>query len=261
MPHVTMVMTRQPLAEFLWMRGRDAHYEDIDDEEERIELLGAKSADGKRIDPTGRSKGLLSGQWGTMAVVEGPIVLSGARSHTLGNTIDAIGTIAETPGLQAGRLMRETITLAGQPITLYGIGSITRVTEFDTMERYRTDSNKNSWYVRLPAQPHKPYPVVGYNAPLVAKFHRKLGIRRNNPGMCLRVLDHPVKQPGTNSMAGILLHEATNISWLTGCIAPRTKNHRQLSGDISPCVEALDAVYAGMGGFGINKRASLLIID
>jgi hypothetical protein len=160
-----------------------------------------------------------------------------------------------------GKLTRETITLAGLPITLYCVGRITRVTEFDTMERYRGDTNKNTWFVRLPARPHTPYPVVGYNAPTVEKFHRKLGIRRQHSGMCLRVLDHSVKQPGTKHMAGILLHEATNIGWLTGCIAPRTKDHRVLSNDIGPCVEALDTIYAGMGGFGINKRASLLIID
>jgi hypothetical protein len=262
MPNVTLVMTRQPLAEFLWMRGRDAHYEEIEDEAERTTLLGAKNDKGHRTDRTGRSRGLLSGQWGTMAVVEGPLVLSASRAPTVRDTIDALGTMAETPGTQGGKLTQETVTLAGQQITVYATGGkITRVTEFDTMERYRTDSDKNKWYVRLPAQPLKAYPVVMFHSSTVEAFHRKLGIRRRHPGMCLRVLDHPVKQPGTNNMAGILLHEATNLGWLTGCIAPRTKGHRALSADVAPCIEALDTIYGAMGGFSTGRRAGLIIID
>lgn len=263
MPHVTLVMTRQPLAEFLWMRGRHAHYEDIDDEAERTAVLGAKDArSGRRTDRTGKTRGLLSGQWSTMAVVEGPIVLTASRVPTLGDTIDALGNLADVPGMQSATLKRQAITLAGQQITLNTVGgTITRVTEFDAMERYRTDTDKNKWYVRLPAQSVQPYPIVMFKSSTVEAFHRKLGVRTQLPGMCLRVLDHPVKEPGTNHMAGILLHEATNLGWLTGCISPRAKGNRALSGEIRPCIEALDAIYAGMGGFNQGKRGSLLIID
>jgi len=263
MPNVTLVMTRQPLAEFLWMRGRDEHYEEIEDEEERTTLFGVKDArTGNRIGAARQVRGVLSGQWGAMVVVEGPLVVSASRAPTLGDTIDAIGTLADTPGQQTASLRRETITLAGREVTLFATGGpITRTTAFDTMERYRTDSDKNKWHVRLPPRPDKVYPLVTYNAETVRKFHIKLGIRARNPGMCLRVLDHTVKEPGTNNMAGILLHEATNIGWLTGCIAPRTEGHRLLSSEIRHCVDALDTIYAAMGGFGANKRAALLIID
>jgi hypothetical protein len=254
--NVTLVMTRQPLTEFLWLGD---HYEEIDDEAERTHYFGVKDpSTGKRVGVDKKARGAKSGQWGVMAVVEGPLVTAASRV-TLTGVLDLMKSLVQHPMSPNAKPQVETITLAGRNVSLVTDGSapLKKLAEFDTMERYRTDSNKNAWYVRLPPQPFKPYPLELFQADLVAKFHERMKVRRGQGGKCLRVREHGVKQQN-GAMAGILLHEATNPSWLTGCISPRTKNHRQLSSDIKPCVDALDVVYKAMG---TARRAHLFIVD
>ncbi len=256
MGNVTLVMTRQPLTEFLWLGD---HYEVIDDEAERTQYFGVKDAtSGKRVGGDKKARGAKSGQWGLMAVVEGPVV-TGASRMTLTGVLDLLKSFSQRPAAANTRTQVEMIALAGRNVSLVTDGSapLKKLAEFDTMERYRTDSSKNSWYVRLPPRPFKPYPLDVSQVDLVAGFHQKMKVRKGQAGKCLRVRDHDVKQ-SNGAMAGILLHEATNPSWLTGCISPRTKNNRQLSSDVKPCVEALDVVYRAMG---TARRAHLIIVD
>jgi hypothetical protein len=263
MPNVTLVMTRKPLHEFLWIRGKHEHYEDIDDTDEaRTERFGALDH-GRRLHAPAKSRGLISGQWSTMAVVEGPVVhgasriagMTGAIAGAVGSAMSGLEDRFAEPTLGSA-----TITLGGQTVYLTTDGTpIAKTTEFDALERFRTN-DKTGFYVRLPARPFRPYRVKMFNSSTVADFHRKLGIRGNNPGMCLHVLDHDVKQQN-GALAGILLHEAPNPGWLIGCISPRTLGNRGSSENVRVCIDALDVIYRAMGGFGYGKTARLIIFD
>jgi hypothetical protein len=263
MPNVTLVMTRKPLHEFLWIRGRDDHYEDIDDTDDARTARFGPLDHGIRSHAPAAARGLISGQWSTMAVVEGPRVYAVNRTP---EGADAIASaIAGSTWAFDGRLPAPTtataqITVNGQPVYLVTDGTaITGTTQLDALERFRTDS-KAGFYVRLPSRPVRPYGLRTYNADVVADFHRKLGIRTNDPGMCLLVEGHDVKQEN-GDLAGILLHEAPHPGWLTGCIGPRTPGNRGSADDVRVCIDALDIVYRAMGGFTYGKTARLFIFD
>jgi hypothetical protein len=263
MPNVTLVMTRKPLHEFLWIQGQNDHYEDIDDTDEARTARFGPLDHGIRSHAPAAVRGLISGQWSTMAVVEGPEVVGVSRTPAEADTL-ARTIVAMRLGID--RLIPfpapTTVQIAvnGQPVYLVTDGTaITRTTQLDALERYRTN-DKSGWYVRLPSRPVQPYRLRTYNADVVADFHRKMGIRTNDPGMCLLVEGHDVRQEN-GELAGILLHEAPHPGWLTGCIGPRTPSNRASADNISVCVDALDAIYRAMGGFGYGKTARLFIFD
>jgi len=267
--NVTLIMTRQPRVEFVWLRRQEMHgghrvnksyYEVIDDAAEEQALFGTIDADThKRVGGDKSAQKAISGQWGTVAVIAGPVVAAAHRgmSSIIGRTImKGLAQSRLPPGATA---QVEQITLAGQAVSLVTDGSRPTKTlaEFDTMERYRTNDDKDAWYVRLPSQPWGPYPLDITTNGIVAKFHEKMGIRAGHLGKCFVVRGHSVKQRNGNS-AGILVHEAPNPAWLTGCIAPRLKNHRDFAEETKSCVQALDVIYKAMG---TSRRCHLIIID
>jgi len=249
--NVTLIMTRQPTTEFVWLQQKGkSYYEVIDDQEEEQKLFGTfDPATKKRVGGDKSARKAISGRWGTMAVVTGPVV-TGALRH-MSATQGSSGSSATSKV--------EQITLAGQTVSLVTDGSspVTTLAEFDTMERYRGNDNKDIGFVKLPEQPFKPYPLDIIINKKVAEFHEKMGIRAGHTGKCFLVRGHTVLRQN-KLPAGILVHEAPHPGWLTGCIAPRLKNHREFSNDSQPCIKALNVIYKAMG---TGRRCHLFIID
>jgi hypothetical protein len=263
MPNVTLVMTRRPLHEFLWIRGRHEHYEDIDDTDDARTARFGPLDHGIRSHAPAAARGLISGQWSTMAVVEGPMVYAVQRTAEAAvNVANALGTAGwnfPVP-VQLPSFTTAQTTVNGQPVYLVTDGTaIARTTQLDALERFRTNS-KAGFYVRIPPRPNRAYGLKCYNADVVADFHRRLGIRTSDPGMCLLVQDHDVKQEN-GELAGILLHEAPHPGWLTGCIGPRLPGNRGSADNVRVCIDALDIVYRAMGGFSYGKTARLFVFD
>lgn len=135
MSHITLILTRQPTIEFAW---------------------------GKK-----------SGRWGRMAVVKGPKIKSAkfltseagvVPDNVFGaSTINAGVKVAQAvvgqanmqvAALQANPQSKTTsIYFANKFLGLVtdGNGDIERVTEFDSMERFRADNNKTQFYMHIAA--------------------------------------------------------------------------------------------------------------
>lgn len=231
MSHVTLILTRTPLLEFRY---------------------------GKR-----------SGRWGVMAVVEGPKVLS-AKFVPGSMVLPALAAAAAVPSPltpllalgpaahAASALLEDppyapTLAFAGRKLRLTTDSTpIKRVTEFDTMERFRADSG-NGFYMQTKPRPDQPYKLTMFKSSTVAEL--------NKTGQCLRVHGHGYVQQGTNTSAGILVHEAPHVGWLIGCISPREKNHRTQGHDRGPSTRAMEFIFNTMGGFQQGKEASLIVLD
>jgi hypothetical protein len=208
-----------------------------------------------------------SGRWGRMLVVEGPKVLSArflpAAQAVAAGFASVVPGYVPVAGLAPAAASRacpasappngNTVPFADRALRLATDGgAIKRLTEFDTMERFRADDGKG-FYMQVKPRPHKPYPLTMMTAGLVAKL--------NKTGHCLRVDDHGYVQQGTNQTAGILVHEAPHVGWLIGCIAPREKNKRIPNNDRGPSQRAMDFIFRAMGGFREGKMASLIVLD
>ncbi len=178
--------------------------------------------------------GKRSGRWGAMAVLKGAKVLSAGFSgqDDLYSGIDL-----------NGRMLN---------IQTEGGGGLELVAEFDTMERFKSDSGKG-FYMQVRPRPNQPYMLTMYKAGLVTKL--------NKSGNCLLVHGHGYKQQGTGNTAGILVHEAPHVGWLIGCIAPREKNNRVQSSNAMPSRNAMETIFEAMGGFSVGKKADLLVLD
>jgi hypothetical protein len=233
MSHVTLILTRTPTQEFRY---------------------------GKR-----------SGRWGVMAVVEGPKVFAARFLPGSAALPAALAAAAAAPSpltpllafgataahaasaLLEGPALAPTLAFAGRKLRLTTDSSpIKRVTEFDTMERFRADSG-SGFYMQTKPRPDKPYKLTMFKSSTVAEL--------NKTGQCLRVHGHGYVQQGTNTPAGILVHEAPHVGWLIGCIAPRVKNHRTNGHDRGPSTRAMDFIFNAMGGFQQGREASLIVLD
>lgn len=223
MAHVTLVLCRTPLEEFRY--------------------------------------GHRSGRWGTLAMVEGPKVFGAimggvaqtaavagvAAVNALSTAMAPFGMVNAKPGLVPIGLGTKTVSLVTDGT------QVSKLTEFDSMERFRADSGRG-FYMQTRPRPEKPYRLTMFKSRTVAEL--------NGSGECLRVHDHGYVQQGTGNPAGILVHEAPHVGWLIGCISPRPKNHRIPNNhDKAPSRQAMTAIFDAMGGFGEGKEASLIVLD
>ena len=183
----------------------------------------------------------MSGRWGTMIVLNGTKI--SAVSFANSNNVSASG-----------------IRLAGKSLNLevQNGGTPELVAEFDTMERFRSNSSKKDeqskgFYMQVKPRLTLSYRLTMYSSTLVKKL--------NKTGNCLRVHGHGYKQQGSGNDAGILVHEAPHIGWLIGCISPREKNNRSQDDDKQPSRNAMNTIFEAMGGFSNGKEASLFVLD
>ena len=178
--------------------------------------------------------GGMSGRWGAMAVVKGGKISSVGISSNGGSG----------GGFEVGGKSLDIQVADG--------GALEIVAEFDTMERFRADSGKG-FYMQVRPRPALPYLLTMYRAPFVSKL--------NSSGHCLLVHGHGYKQQGSGDTAGILVHEAPNVSWLIGCISPREKNHREQGSNKQSSRSAMETIFEAMGGFSIGTKADLFVLD
>jgi hypothetical protein len=180
--------------------------------------------------------GKRSGRWGVMAIFKGARI-SAAKFLS----------VAPVGAYGAGT------TLGGRALEITADGEVECVAEFDTMERFRTDSNRKQFYMQVRPRPNQPYMLTMFRSSTVAQL--------NKSGECLRVHGHGYKQQGSSIDAGILVHEAPHVGWLIGCISPRFKNKREQSSNREPSRQAMEFIFEQMGGFAIGKKADLLVLD
>lgn len=206
--------------------------------------------------------GKKNGRWGRMLVLRGAKVMSG-RYTGAANLPDIFSTGIFGPfGTLTAYAAALAVDVFGKPMFRIGNKSVTLdtfggdleiVARFDTLERFRTDSNKSKYYVQLRPRPEKAYEIR-------MDVSKNVGNTVNDTGQCFRVIDHNTKTGG-GGKAGILLHEASHPGWLTGCIAPREINNRVASNDFSTSKSAMQTLFRLMGGFSEGKKADLLVMD
>jgi hypothetical protein len=196
-----------------------------------------------------------SGRWGNMAVVEGPKILGAGFPN---QSLSVAGTAASKVGSIGWQAVNRQRTIAiipfgGKKLELVTDGGpIQRVTEFDSMERFRSDKGKG-FYMQVRPRPTQPYPLTMESSSEVARLNRH--------GHCLRVHGHGYKQQGSHADAGILVHEAPKVAWLIGCISPREKNHRKQGEESGPSRRAMEFIFHAMGGFKSGVHGALIVLD
>lgn len=205
--------------------------------------------------------GRKSGRWGKMAVVKGGKVLHGRYTGTVkpeytlpdaltgGGLGGMLGKLAVgyMEFLEAGKT---EISVGGRGVLLTTFGPIEVVKQYETLERFKTDSGKG-YYVILKPRPHSTYLLIPSHANAVEKTV-------NPSGRCLRVKNHDTKNED-GIVAGILMHEACHPGFLIGCIAPYPANNRHLHPyDHSTSRGAMEEIYSMVVSYG---TADLLVLD
>jgi hypothetical protein len=216
----------------------------------------------------------MSGRWGRMAVLQGSQIKSAKfrTAPTLPLALQPIVPIAQAAAASIQRTMdalgvrssEQTCPLIpfadrALELTLADGGTITKLYEFDAMERFKADSGKGFYMQTRPRT--EPYELSMIRSSAVAKLDEKYAMQLNPEGRCLKVHGHGYKQQGTGAEAGILIHEAPHVGWLIGCISPREKNKRKQGDDRGPSQRAMELIFNAMGGFSVGTRASLIVLD
>src|SRR4029434_10167248 len=151
MPVVTLILTRYPLEEFLWMSRNEYRENETMNEAEKAALYEVKRPHHQIGHVTH-----LSGRWGSLAMVTGPKITKAAfasfssplaKLPLVGAPLGAAHMIGQVAGLVAGTLAgstTQTIALAGRllELTTDGSGPVTAVKEYTSMERYRSDKGQ-----------------------------------------------------------------------------------------------------------------------
>ena len=207
--------------------------------------------------------GKKNGRWGRIVVVRGGFVVRG-RTVDPGNLPDLFSPAAapSPSGIYEdyadvvhplNGIGTTTFRVGQQGICLdTSVGSVEIIGRYDTLERYRTDSDKSRFYLQLKPRPEKPYEI---------KMDISQNVKElNGSGQCFRVLNHNTMN-SKGYMAGILIHEAPHPGWLVGCIGPRPANFRAVNHDKGPSRSAMQSIFAHMGGFSYGKKAELLALD
>ncbi|MDW6021171.1 hypothetical protein SAZ10_05265 [Mesorhizobium sp. BAC0120] len=207
METVTLLLTRWPKDEFIYERGvgPDGYNNDEVDgltDAERGALY--RSAGRPLTMPANRVR--FSGLWGTMLMLIGGPIRIAHFDRQIGDEL---------------RDDEEEIELTINHRTIYVAvkGTIAETRRYTTIERYRTDDGRvNKWdfgYVRMVSR-EQPYGLHPERNSVVKT------LRPGHDGLCLRVIGGASAQ-----QQAILIHEAPNITWVTGCIGPRPHGDRR----------------------------------
>jgi hypothetical protein len=199
--HVTLVLTRYPLDEFIYDPATGENVDDVDNlnPEERLQFYRT---------PRGQPRTRISGHWGTMMMIVGPQI--------------TYASFTPRPPYNWRQGERtEEMDLVGRKLHLCRMGADIESTKlFTTVERYRTDSGQlNEWgfgYVRMVSR-EEPYGLRNEPGnPVVKKYLRR------GTGACIRVLGGATAQ-----QRAILIHDAPHVGFVIGCIGPRPWNDRR----------------------------------
>lgn len=254
MGYVTLILTREPAREFIYVpKGKD-YDTSVDTGFEVNQPYYDKEVDNLSDEDRGnlyRSRpGLAtpdiehySGRWGTMALIEGPEVYS---------TQFVDSALASRPEMQRALTLRSAIAssllpafpndapASTSPIVrlisfndrvlalLSDSQNIDNLSEYTTMERYRTQlgglqRDGRPGYVCLYKRP-KPYHMHYETGNSTIQQVLDPYGARNLPGECLHTINWSTDKTQLNEQfTAILIHEAPNATCLTGCISPRPK--------------------------------------
>lgn len=228
MAHVTLILTRTPLDEFVLDGNQNKDVDELT-EEQRLRLYLPRHAP-ITAKPSIKRK---SGRWGSLLVLTGPKVT--AASFAMAGAAGA------------------TVMLAGRALSLGAEAGGFRSKEYTTLERYRGSFGsleQSERFVMMPAR-DEPYPLRVERGNRVVKT-----MRDGHSGDCIRVLGGE-----TRAQRGILIHEAPNVGWVIGCIAPRPKGNKGVfsNRDGNPSFNAMKEILETMTAFGHGK-GSLFVL-
>jgi hypothetical protein len=225
MNHVTLVLSRFPLDEFIWNQQTGENIDDVDN-------LGPEERQTLYRLPKGGRRTQISGQWGTMAMVIGPRITY-AGFNPPASAVLRNGNRTEQIDLSVGRKVH---------LVLDGDGEIESMKLFTTVERYRTDDGKlNEWgfgYVRMLSR-SEPYTLQNEtNNSTVKKY-----LKRGN-GDCIRVLGGATLQ-----QQAILIHDTPHVGFVVGCIGPRPWNDRKAYSNVAnnPSDKTVQEIMSHLG--------------
>jgi hypothetical protein len=177
--------------------------------------------------------GGMSGKWGDLVAIKGPKVTAALVSQT---SMLNRGTNPQSIKLEDRTLLLST---DGNPID--------EVRRYTSMERFR--GNTSGYFVQLRPK-SDPYQIT---------FERNSVVKKLRPGRhdgrCFRIYGAQ-----TIKEQAILIHEAPNVSWLTGCISPRPLGDFTLSypnEPNQPPARTMDELIAFVG----TERANFYVDD
>lgn len=189
--------------------------------------------------------GKKNGRWGKMVVVKGAKVLSGKFTNIYNfaefTDITGMGALLNFGSLAVSMVSGSPtfrIGSKGVALNTLGEGVVELIGSFDTLERFRTDNNKNKYYVQLHPRPIEPYSI---------KMDISQNVKElNQTGQCFRVINHNTKNKN-GGKAGILIHEAPHPGWLIGCIAPRELGNKTVGNNKISSRNAMEKIFRTMG--------------
>jgi hypothetical protein len=233
MASVTLILTRTPVHEFVYSSRGNVEADTMTDEA-RARFYRS------RTQPLNRPANIIhySGRWGSLLLLRGPRVYG----------VVSIADNAEAPATVGAQY----VTLAGQKLQLTTDGqAIGLSTEYTSMERYRTDYGElRGRWIMLHPRPNAYDLSYEPGNPIVQT------LRPGHSGNCIRVGGG---NPGPEQ--GILIHEAPNVTWLTGCISPRPKDDlREFeNADGNPSYRAEAEIMTELNTYGAG-RGSLYVL-
>lgn len=197
------------------------------------------------------SHGDQSGRWGTLIAVSGPTVTAAQMTDTApGPNSSPRPSPPSGPGPRNGGTSIESITVDPGVLRLTTNGvPVTETKQYTSMERFHADGGRPGDYVRLPPKPD-PYWIT-YDPHNSAVMH----LRSGHAGRCFRVHGGRTLQEQS-----ILIHEAPNVGWVTGCISPRPLRDFTIempNDDSNTSYQSMDELFQFVG----VARANLFVLD
>lgn len=190
------------------------------------------------------------GRFGTLIMVVGPLVQKASFDKIVDPRLEAITEVE--------------VDVNGNSQTLYlGLeeeGEIEDLVEYDSMERYQ-DRGMSGYYMQVKPQSKRGidyYPLSMFNSSTVDSIYNRDGVPHDGP-KCLLVEKHGYYAQGTHNTAGILIHQADQVGYLIGCIAPGVKKGNGMLPGSSR--QAMSEIFAAMGGFKRGTPARLIVLD
>lgn len=193
------------------------------------------------------------GRFGRLIMVVGPLVQKASFDRIVDPNQDAVTHVK--------------VNLAGKSQKLYlGLDDegededVEDIKEYDSMERFQ-DRGMAGYYMQVKPQSKRGidyYPLSMFNSSTVDSIYTRDGVAHDGP-KCLLVEKHGYYAQGTHNTAGILIHQADQVGYLIGCIAPGKKKGNGMLPDSSR--KAMSEIFAAMGGFKKGTPARLIVLD
>jgi len=219
---VTLILTHQPYDEYIYDHGTGQVTDHV--QGSTAEQITAAFAPNR-----GRARPrIYSGLWGTMGVFIGPKVHTALwpGDEHLGERVPEAGFDGRRHGFADGQLKMRVDMAAQQKHAIARIWLANRIIELETdegatalettyttAERFRGSAGRlgADGFVMLPQRPEP------YDLHVQGPYQELIRMRPSHDGEYVRIRGQGL----TSQQEAILIHEAANPGWVTGCIAPR----------------------------------------